>query len=317
MIEKDLNEIFQFYIEGMETVEGAVNKAEFSNINFDISKATGRFIQGYASTPAWDSDGESIVKSGLDITYYNNQGWLNWMHNNQPEYIIGIPVYSKIDSIGFFTKGMLFKNNEKANHVWNLAKELASLGNPRKLGFSIEGKVVQRSAINKSKIIKAKVTNVAVTHIPVNTEATFELVSKSFVPAQYDEIVSYIAKDLQFSKDLGAIASPGMTTAQQHVSPGDTGSGTLQVESLEGSGKSQTVKNVVVGNPSDPELEKRLLNAYRDAQKSRNDLISLMKAVHPEASDVLLERISELIFRANGIENFVNILNNSDVLGKN
>lgn len=207
-MEQNLDDILQFYVENIEFLEGPINKSEFVNKNFDPSKATGRFIQGYASTPAWDTDGESIIKSGLDISYYNQQGWLNWMHTNKPGFIIGIPVYSKIDHIGFFTKGMLFKDNEMASDVWKLGNELKSLGNPRKLGFSIEGKVVQRSEINKSKIVKAKVTNVAITHIPVNMEATFELVSKSFVPSSYDEIVSYIVKDLSFTKDLGQSLLP-------------------------------------------------------------------------------------------------------------
>jgi len=198
-----------------------------------------------------------------------------------------------------------------ANHVWALGKELAELGNPRRLGFSIEGKVVQRSEINKSKIVKAKVTNVAITHIPVNTEATFELVSKSFVPPSYDEIVGYIVKDLSFAKDLGALSSPGLTTATHHVSPGDTGSPTLQVESLEGSNK-----KVVTGNPSDPELEKRLSNAYNmAARKSKEDLLILMKAIHPEASDVLLDKIAELIVKAGGSTEFVRIIKDSEVLG--
>lgn len=309
-MEQNLKDMFQFYINDLELKEDKVEKSEFTNKNFDASKASGRFIQGYASTPAWDSDGESIIKSGLDISYYNQQGWLNWMHTNKPEFIIGIPVYSRIDHIGFFTKGMLFKNNEMANHVWGLGRELAELGNPRKLGFSIEGKVVQRSEINKSKIVKAKVTNVAVTHIPVNTEATFELVSKSFVPSSYDEIVSYIAKDLPFMKDLGAIASPGLTTATHHVSPGDTGSPTLQVESLEGSNK-----KVVTGNPSDPELERRISNAYNiAARKSKDDLLVLMKAIHPEASDVLLDKIAELIVKSGGPVEFVRIIKDSGVL---
>jgi len=314
MAADNLNDIFQFYVDKIEMSEGPVEKSEFTNKNFDPSKATGRFVQGYASTPAWDTDGESIIKSGLDITYYNEQGWLNWMHTNKPDHIIGIPVYSKIDSVGFFTKGMLF-NNEMATHVWNLGKELQQLGYPRKLGYSIEGKVVQRSAINKSKIIKAKVTNVAVTHIPVNTEATFELVSKSFVPDKYDEIVNYIVKDLDFQKDLAALDSGGMSmTAQSHVSPGDTGRKVLQVESLEGSDANPKSNGVIVGNPSDKEMGDRLTTAYKTAYKSRTDLLCLMKSIHPKASDSLLETIVDLVYKAGGVDHFVKIINESEVL---
>jgi hypothetical protein len=311
-----IDDIFQFYTDDLEFIEGDINKAEFQNQNFDVTKATGRFIQGYASTPGWDSDGESIVKSGLDISYYVNQGWLNWMHNNSPNHVIGIPVYSKIDHVGFFTKGMLF-NNEMATHVWNLATELKSLGHPRRLGYSIEGKVVARSAINKSKIIKAKVTNVAVTHIPVNTEATFEAVSKSFVPPAYDEIVGYIMKDLAFKKDLAGMAGNGMTAGNTWGSSNYAGDGeALRTESLEGANNNQYKGKAVTGNNpnSEDELEARLSSAYRSAHKSHTELMSLLKTVHPGTSDVLLEAIVSLVHKANGIDSFVRIIKDSKVL---
>lgn len=312
---KTIDDIFQFYTDNIEFVEGELNKAEFQNMNFDPTKATGRFIQGYASTPAWDSDGESIIKSGLDISYYVSQGWLNWMHNNSPNHVIGIPVYSKIDHIGFFTKGMLF-NNEMASHVWTLASELKSLGHPRRLGYSIEGKVVARSAINKAKIVKAKVTNVAVTHIPVNTQATFEAVTKSFVPPAYDEIVGYIMKDLSLKKDLAAMEPVGATAGQSWGSSNYTGHEPLRTESLEGANTNKLKDGVIVGNNpnSEDELERRLTSAYHIAHKSHTDLITLLKTIHPRASDVLLEEIVSLVRRADGIDNFVRIINDSSVL---
>lgn len=300
---QELREDLKFYIENIEFGEGEINKAEFVNKNFDPEKATDRFVQGYASTPAWDSDGESIVKSGLDITYYNNQGWLNFMHNNSPSHVIGIPIYSKIDHIGFFTKGMLFKNIPIAEDVWKLAQELKSLGNPRRLGFSIEGKVVQRSAINKSKIVKAKVTNVAVTHIPVNTTCTFEVVSKSFVPPSYDEIVTYIQKDLAFQKDLAAIGSVGAVAGHSWGSSNYTGTEPLRVESLDGDSRK-----------SDEELERRLTQSYKDAKKSHEELAKLLKAIHPEASDVLVDEVINLVRKADGFENFAKIIEESQVL---
>jgi hypothetical protein len=314
-----LDDIFRFYTENIEFVEGEINKAEFHNQNFDASKATGRFIQGYASTPAWDSDGESVIKSGLDITYYVNQGWLNWMHNNSPNHVIGIPVYSKIDHKGFFTKGMLF-NNDMATHVWNLANELKELGHPRKLGYSIEGKVLARSAINKAKIVKAKVTNVAVTHIPVNTEATFEVVTKSFVPSAYDEVVSYIMKDLSLRKDIldpvsGLGLKAGHTWGSSNYSD-EEGAEPLRVESLEGATSNKKRNNAVVGNlpSSEVELEARLSSAYKSAYDSHCELISLLKSARPDIHDVLLEEIVGLIHKSGGINNFLLIISESDVL---
>jgi hypothetical protein len=237
------------------------------------------------------------------------------MHNNSPNHVIGIPVYSKIDHIGFFTKGMLF-NNDMATHVWTLASELKDLGYPRKLGYSIEGKVVARSAINKSKIVKAKVTNVAVTHIPVNTEATFEVVSKSFVPPAYDEIVTYIMKDLSLKKDLAAIADVGAMAGHSFGSSNYTGHESLRTEDLEGANNNTYKDKAVTGNnpSSEEELERRLTSAYHGAHKSHKELISLLKAVHPRASDVLLEEIVNLVHKADGVDNFVRIINDSSVL---
>ena len=44
------------------------------------------------------------------------------------------------------------------------------MGTPRRLGFSIEGKVEQRAASDKTTIARATIRNVAVTHCPVNPE---------------------------------------------------------------------------------------------------------------------------------------------------
>jgi len=315
MLNNEIDDILQFYTDDIEFLEGPIDKSEYVNENFDSMKATGRFIQGYASTPAWDSDGESIVKSGLDISYYIKQGWCNWMHNNSPNHVIGIPVYSKIDHKGFFTKAMLF-NNDMATHVWNLATELKSLGHPRRLGYSIEGKVIARSSINKSKIVKAKVTNVAVTHIPVNTEATFECVSKSFVPPAYDEIVTYIMKDLSLKKDLAAIGSVGAVAGHSFGSSNYTGHESLRTEDLEGANTNAIKNNAIVGNKqsSEEELEARLSANFSNAHKSHKELITLLKAVHPRASDVLLEEIVGLVYKADGIHNFVRIIKDSNVL---
>lgn len=313
---EDLNDIFSFYIDAIEFKEEQLDKAFIDQYKrIDLSKSTGRIVKGYASTSDVDSDGETIVQKGLDIEYYQKSGWLNFMHNNNPSHVIGIPIESYIDNKGFFTKGMLL-NNDMANHVWALELELKSLGYPRHLGFSIEGKVVGRSAVNKSKIVKAKVTNVAITHIPVNTAATFESVSKSFVPPSYDEVVSYIMKDLPLKKDLAALSGPGMVAGSNFGSNNYSGGESLRTESLEGAVTNQYTGKAVAGNQksSEDELDERINSAYRSAHKSHSELITLLKAVHPTASDNLLSEMVNLVYKANGIDNFIKIISESEVL---
>lgn len=312
----NLNDIFSFYIDNIEFKEEVLDKAFIDQYKrIDLSKSTGRLVAGYASTSDVDSDGESIVQKGLDISYYQKSGWLNFMHNNNPSHVIGIPIESYIDNRGFYTKGMLL-NNEMANHVWSLEQELKSLGYPRHLGFSIEGKVVGRSAVNKSKIVKAKVTNVAITHIPVNTAATFETVSKSFVPPTYDEVVSYIMKDLPLKKDLAQLNSPGLSAGHSFGSDNYSGGEVLRTEDLEGAVKNQYKGQAATGNTasSEVELDERLNSAYRSAHKSHSELMTLLKTVHPTASDNLLSEIANLVYKANGIDNFIKIITESEVL---
>jgi hypothetical protein len=314
---EELNDLFSFYIENIEFKEEQLDKAFIDQYKrIDLDKSTGRIVAGYASTPDLDSDGETIVQKGLDISYYQKSGWLNYMHNNNPSHVIGIPIESYIDSKGFYTKAMLL-NNDMANDVWKLEQQLKSLGYPRHLGFSIEGKVVGRSAVNKSKIIKAKVTNVAITHIPVNTFATFETVSKSFVPPTYDEVVGYIMKDLPLKKDLAALsASPGLNAGSSFGSDNYTGGEVLRTESLEGANANAYKGKAVTGNDrtSEQELDERLNSAYRSAHKSHSELITLLKAVHPAASENLLEEITNLVYKAKGIDNFIKIISESEVL---
>ncbi len=61
--------------------------------------------------------------------------------------------------------------------MWNLALALQKSNAPRKVGFSVEGKVLEREG---NKILKAKIYNVAVTANPVNTTCSWHAVVKSF-----------------------------------------------------------------------------------------------------------------------------------------
>lgn len=135
-------------------------------------------IAGYASTDDEDRQGDSIIQKGLDISDFVNYGYFNLDHRN--DMILGYPDKSacKIDNKGFYVEGTLLKGVPAAQHMWEAAVALKKSNAPRKLGFSVEGKVLQRNALGK--IVKAKIYNVAITANPVNPNATFEALCKSF-----------------------------------------------------------------------------------------------------------------------------------------
>ena len=135
-------------------------------------------IAGYASTSEEDRQGDEIVQKGLDISDFLQFGWLNVDHDNTK--IVGYPDADKcqINNKGFYIEGILLKGSELAKRFWDTAVALKKSGAPRKLGFSVEGKVLKRNDLGK--IIKAKIYNVAVTANPVNPQCTFEALCKSF-----------------------------------------------------------------------------------------------------------------------------------------
>ena len=134
-------------------------------------------IAGYASTNHPDRQGESILQKGLDISDFVNYGYFNWDHDNTK--ILGYPDKAKtgIDNLGFFVEGVLLQT-PLAKSIWDTAVALKKSNAPRRLGFSVEGKTLQRD--DNGKILKAKVYNVAITNNPVNVNATFDALCKSF-----------------------------------------------------------------------------------------------------------------------------------------
>lgn len=149
------------------------------------SKAGGdeRRIGGYCSTEHSDRQEEVVLQRGLDFDEFVRFGYFNDNHNQATGAVVGIP-----DNVafhpgkGWYAEGRILKGVKRADEIWELAKSLED--SPRKLGFSIEGKVLERK---DNYIVKAKIRNVAITNAPVNTNCTWGILSKSFHPDSLDK----------------------------------------------------------------------------------------------------------------------------------
>lgn len=149
-------------------------------IGADIAKSEDgenrRLIRGYASTADEDRQGESLLQKGLDISDFLNHGYFNYDHDNS--IILGYPHQTcRVDDKGLYVEGELFKGIDMADRIWDLALAIKKSNAPRRVGFSVEGKVLEREG---NRIRKAKIYNVAITTNPVNTNCTWEAVVKSF-----------------------------------------------------------------------------------------------------------------------------------------
>ena len=135
-----------------------------------------RRIGGYCSTQHLDRQDEIVLQKGLDFTEFADYGFFNDNHNQATAAVVGIP--DKVEfhaGKGWYTTGELLKGFSRADEIWSLAKSLENT--KRRLGFSIEGKVIERDG---NRIVKAKIRNVAITNAPVNPNCSWSTLSKSF-----------------------------------------------------------------------------------------------------------------------------------------
>jgi hypothetical protein len=130
-------------------------------------------IQGMASTDDKDLEGEYIEPTAFDCTYFLRFGYFNDNHKQGPEHIIGVPTRATVSDKGLFVQGYLFKHHAAARGYYDLMKTLAANDhNGRRVGFSVEGKVLEQKGSNITKVfLKA----IAICVSPVNTRTFAEL----------------------------------------------------------------------------------------------------------------------------------------------
>jgi hypothetical protein len=150
-------------------------------------------LGGIASTMDEDSDGEFLDPQGFDIDDFKTIGVVNWHHQakNSPATIIGEPHKAEIRKDGFYVETDLYPSSPLAREVYELAQTMKRDSKNRRLGYSIEGSVIERESDNKTepgykKIKKAKITGLAITHMPKNPK-TFADIIKGYVEEDLDE----------------------------------------------------------------------------------------------------------------------------------
>ena len=120
-----------------------------------VDPTTGESVMrlgGIASTSDEDSDGEFLDPKGFDINPLMKTGLVNWHHQakGQPSAIIGEPSKGEIRKEGLYLEVDLYPSSKVAHEVFELAEILERDSTTRRLGFSIEGKVLKRKSNDKS-----------------------------------------------------------------------------------------------------------------------------------------------------------------------
>jgi hypothetical protein len=237
-------------------------------------------IEGVASTPDEDLQGETVDQSGLDISMLKaGRGLFNWDHQKGPEFLLG-----QIEDADFVNdngkkalkvKGYLFKHQDKSKALYNVLKSLKKANGPR-VHMSIEGKVVQRDFVNNKAIKKARIDKVALTMDPVNPYTYAELVKSLNNPEQVQESTKPTEDAVLISKsDLETL----LEFAQKALSAGSgyasapssrTGGSAMCKESMDGSAK--VVTHGKKKKKPNKDMLKSIMKSLRDAHPSEDPL---------------------------------------------
>ncbi len=161
------NDRFSFWVPAQAVLlKGGKSKS-------DGSDASGkRWIQGIASTDSLDLQGEIVEQGGIDFSYFLKYGYLNNDHKPGFDNKVGQPTECKVTSKGLWIKGFLFEKHKVADDIWELLNSIDASGSNRKVGFSIQGKVLRRKG---NTIAKCWIQDIAVTPAPVNPTTWAEI----------------------------------------------------------------------------------------------------------------------------------------------
>jgi hypothetical protein len=141
------------------------------------------WIGGLCTTDHMDREGERILQDGLDFKPFMDHGFFNDNHDKATGGAVGVPTKAELRTLssghkGWWVEGKLF-DSPRAREIKDLASELKRSGDVRKLGFSVEGRILERDDQDPSTVRRAVVREVAVTRCPVNPYTTLDTLAKS------------------------------------------------------------------------------------------------------------------------------------------
>lgn len=271
---------------------------------FEKSEATGEMkISGVCSSATIDSDGEVLEPAGFDFQPLLEKGFYNWNHQakKSASAIIGRPTKAMVINGGqdFYTEGFLYKGLEEAVGVFNLAKVLEIEDTERSLGFSIEGRAVERDAINPKRIIKAVITGIAITHCPKNANTLLSIMkgeyAESFIEEEEDEIEP---ADMEKAKDYRELTR-GVIARQTGREPKDITDEELD-KAMSVEANQHLVKESVEGKPKEMEqyltksdVYKQIFNEYGEDLEKAKQVYNLAKKIQEMKNKDAKEGISQ------------------------
>ena len=161
------------------TLWGAFDVVEKSDEDAPIKR--GR-IKGIASSQAVDADGETILQDGIKWDYFLDKGFISLEHPLGVSNIVGEPIgieSIRVDGLeATALEADLYITDSTAREIWEKSRTLKKADSKRRLGFSIEGRAIERDG---NIIQKSEVLSVAISPVPKNPYTWFEPMMQSLL----------------------------------------------------------------------------------------------------------------------------------------
>lgn len=251
----------------------------FEKAGPDSSKE--RRIGGIVSTDHLDRQHEVLLQDGLDFKPFLKGGWFNDNHNSDTSAAVGFPDKAELITLrdgkkGWYVEGYLLKGHKPADDLWSLATALQKTD--RKLGFSVEGAILERDEDNRGIVKKAIVREVAITRCPVNDHTALHVLAKS--------LSAGAAVPVPTTPVTGDGA--GRVVARRHVEAASQGSVAPRIrEKLAKRGKKKM-----------NEVEQKVLDkALANERLSRGETALLLTILSPDLSFQQAEGIADYHFK--------------------
>jgi len=229
-------------------------------------------ISGVASTMDRDSDGEVLDPNGFDFDTFLEKGFINWHHQTgeDPNSIIGEPIKAFVKDDKFHVEGVLYSWSKKAKDVYDLANKLTKSNSKRRLGWSIEGKAIEKDMLDERYVKKAKITGLAITPTPKNASTFLDVMKGERTGFENEEefdttiVKGEDGKEFEYIMDLSLGNGSKITVdkdfninvskpMKKALMAGSASGQAIAKESLEGKPKHQKTKTlpaVLGGRPS-------------------------------------------------------------------
>lgn len=278
-------------------------------------------VKGVASTNDEDSQEEILEPSGFDFSPFLDKGFLNFHHQGSKDPLanIGEPTKAFVKNNQFHIEGFLYPDNPIAKKVYDFANILKKNSKTRKMGFSIEGKALEKDPLNPKRITKSVITGCAITHAPINRNTFMDIVKgeqTDDAPIFNIDDLSEFNKSIDLSDNILTIEDDDATIFVKKGYGVTIDKRKKKIEGKESIEKdlSTTTARPLISESVDSDM-KNLTDVPDSKIHKASQLSALIKSHHPNLDDEDVELVKKLVLKLSKKEtNMSKIISNDALL---